>query len=314
MNDKHERERSIEALLRQTERGGRALEPSADCLDAERAAAWFDGGLAPAERSRVEAHLADCAWCQALVGGVARTEPAPASPVRHAPSTRWLGWLLPIAATAAIIVAVRVLPDDTAAPVPSSADAVSAERDEAEPQASAPPPARAAEPAAGAARRNERAAAPPAALGRTADAEARRATPPAAAAEAPAAGLLMQKAAEILVASPDPDVRWRIRASSIERTTDGGLTWRSSPMPAEGVVAAGAAPTATTCWLVGRSGLVLRSPDGTTWERVAFPDAADLSAVEAADGLTATVTTADGRRFRTIDGGRTWGREPLQEN
>jgi photosystem II stability/assembly factor-like uncharacterized protein len=34
----------------------------------------------------------------------------------------------------------------------------------------------------------------------------------------------------------------------------------------------------------------------------------------AADGLTATVTTADGRRFRTIDGGRTWSREPLQEN
>jgi hypothetical protein len=311
VNDKHGRERSIEALLRQTAPGGRALEPSADCLDAERAAAWFDGGLAPAERSRVEAHLADCAWCQALVGGVARTEPALPAPAKTPTTPRWLGWLLPIAATAAIIVAVRVLPDDTAAPVPSSADAVSAERDEAKPQASAPPPARAAEPAAGAARRNERATAPPAALGRTADAEARRATPPAAAVEAE---LFMQKAAEILVASPDPDVRWRILASSIERTTDGGLTWRSSPMPADGVVAAGAAPTATTCWLVGRGGLVLLSPDGTAWERVAFPEAVDLTAVEAADGLTAAVTTADGRRFRTIDGGRTWSREPLQEN
>jgi photosystem II stability/assembly factor-like uncharacterized protein len=32
----------------------------------------------------------------------------------------------------------------------------------------------------------------------------------------------------------------------------------------------------------------------------------DVAAVQAADAQTATVTTADGRTFRTTDGGRTW--------
>jgi hypothetical protein len=41
---------------------------------------------------------------------------------------------------------------------------------------------------------------------------------------------------------------------------------------------------------------------------LAFPVAADLVAVQATDARSATATAADGRRFRTVDGGGTWER------
>jgi photosystem II stability/assembly factor-like uncharacterized protein len=164
-------------------------------------------------------------------------------------------------------------------------------------------------------RRDAPVATPPAQLGRSADAAAGR-VQQRSAAEAPAAATesFLRKAAEILVASPAPEVRWRAGTASIDRTTDGGQTWRSSEAPAGAVIVAGAAPSATTCWLVGRGGLVLLTTDGATWERLRFPEAVDLAAIEAADARTATVTTSDARRFRTTDGGRTWVRDPLQEN
>jgi photosystem II stability/assembly factor-like uncharacterized protein len=46
---------------------------------------------------------------------------------------------------------------------------------------------------------------------------------------------------------------------------------------------------------------------------VSFSENADLVAVSATDASTATVTTADGRKFSTSDGGATWDRDPLQE-
>jgi photosystem II stability/assembly factor-like uncharacterized protein len=58
---------------------------------------------------------------------------------------------------------------------------------------------------------------------------------------------------------------------------------------------------------------VLLSVDGTTWQARSFPETADLVAVQAADARTATVTTSDGRRFSTTDGGATWSRPSPQE-
>ena len=69
---------------------------------------------------------------------------------------------------------------------------------------------------------------------------------------------------------------------------------------------AGAAPDARVCWMVGAGGVVLRTTDGATWTRVAFPAADDLVAVQASDASRATVTTAAGLRFATGDGGATW--------
>ena len=68
----------------------------------------------------------------------------------------------------------------------------------------------------------------------------------------------------------------------------------------------GTAPTPTICWVAGSAGIVLRSTDGVTWQRVGLSEALDLTAIRASDAMNATVTVADGRVFTTGDGGRTW--------
>jgi photosystem II stability/assembly factor-like uncharacterized protein len=71
---------------------------------------------------------------------------------------------------------------------------------------------------------------------------------------------------------------------------------------------AGASSSSQTCWLVGASGTVLRTTDGRTWVSVNLPEPVDLIAVEAVDAAIAVVTAADGRRFRTSNGGQSWTR------
>ena len=81
------------------------------------------------------------------------------------------------------------------------------------------------------------------------------------------------------IVSPDPAVRWRIAGSVVQRSTDGGARWDAVPTGVASPLTAGAAPSASVCWVVGRGGVVLLSTDGRTWRRVAFPEMTDLSAV-----------------------------------
>jgi photosystem II stability/assembly factor-like uncharacterized protein len=119
--------------------------------------------------------------------------------------------------------------------------------------------------------------------------------------------MVRQVVAPFLVASPDPRVQWRVLGTMVERSTDGGVTWQKQSTGVPANLVAGASPAPAVCWLVGRRGVVLLSTDGETWRRIDFPETTlDLVRVTARDGEAATVTAADGRSFRTADGGRTW--------
>jgi photosystem II stability/assembly factor-like uncharacterized protein len=85
-----------------------------------------------------------------------------------------------------------------------------------------------------------------------------------------------------------------------------GAEWSAAPAGVTTALTAGAAPSMTVCWIVGRGGVVMLSTDGRTWKRIAFPETTDLSSVTAPDARSATVTTSDGRAFSTTDGGTTW--------
>jgi len=137
------------------------------------------------------------------------------------------------------------------------------------------------------------------------------------------AGTRAAFAAPLEIRAPQADYRWRIvPPSGIQRSTDGGVTWsavdavaprsqgqQASEVAIAGpqmVLTAGSSPSRDVCWIVGRAGLVLVTTDGATWQRRPIPEAADLTTVRAVDARAATVTTADGRQFTTLDAGATW--------
>lgn len=103
--------------------------------------------------------------------------------------------------------------------------------------------------------------------------------------------------------------RWRIVAGTrVERTIDAGATWTPLPIEPElkTLLLAGWATSPTNCWLTGRDGVVLVTHDGRTFRRVSVPEVVHLTGVTAMDGMRATVTAIDGRKFSTSDGGQTW--------
>ena len=116
------------------------------------------------------------------------------------------------------------------------------------------------------------------------------------------------------IVSADSAVRWRVQGSQVAKTVDAGKNWTPVTTGVTADLTAGASTSPTTCWLVGRGGVVLLTTDGSTWRRLEFPEAADLSAVRATDARSAVVTTVSGREYVTSDGGSTWVRRFLQEN
>lgn len=98
----------------------------------------------------------------------------------------------------------------------------------------------------------------------------------------------------------------------IERSTDRGQTWERQQSGVTATLVDGSATTDRVCWIVGERGVVLRTVDGRTWQRLPSPTAVDLVSVHAWGEASATITAADRSEFETMDGGRSWRqREPV---
>jgi hypothetical protein len=120
----------IERELKLALRTSAAAPPGQPHLDAEAAAAWMDRRLDAGAAQSVEAHLAVCADCQALVATLARITPAPEEAAAGAGGWSWWRrpWLVPAAAAAALALVVWVSQAGRPAPTPESMQARAEEK------------------------------------------------------------------------------------------------------------------------------------------------------------------------------------------
>ena len=89
------------------------IPPADACLDAETLGAWTDGGLSPAALAAAEAHVSNCARCQALVATITKSAPALGTPGTQGTGSFlfWKWWLAPIAAGATAAILWMVVPE-----------------------------------------------------------------------------------------------------------------------------------------------------------------------------------------------------------
>jgi hypothetical protein len=279
-----------------------------NCLDAETLAAWFDGGLSGAALEDVQSHVAGCARCQALVGTLGLTRAAVPTTESERPARWWLAWAVPAAAAATAIAVWVAVPRPTNVGVnpPSSLQ----KQETTAPQSAALPPE--AETAAPPAR-----PATPTLQDRKASADASsRAARESSNDVAQQPPGKLDELVSIAPAAPAAErreqdqrggaVTGQLQAKAAFATNLCGPMWPAPPADVAARITAGSASSADVCWIVGRAGTVLRSTDRQTWQRITLPVAVDLSSVNATDARSATVVTADGRTFSTVDGGMTW--------
>ena len=281
MSRESDRDRLIEQLL------SRAPGPGAGatgaCVDAERFAAWADGGLPRAEAMAIEAHLADCPQCRAMAAAFAAVGPQAVHEERawwRRPLSRWV---LPVAAVGAAAAVLLIFQSRPPAPPASELaklqtpaprrDAAPAPLPENTPAQAAPARERAAEGRASAqldAVRNAPGKSP----------ESRRET-----AAAPLQQASRQIAEPAAKPAPAPEVAAAASPSIVSEFTAGTSTadaqtnatrrvvGRNEPSLAktDAATAEKVSASPTPRWRILRSGGVERSvTDGATWEAMAI--------------------------------------------
>lgn len=129
-------------------------------------------------------------------------------------------------------------------------------------------------------------------------------------APAPAFGSLNTRQASVTTSRLSGSVvSWRFGPDgAIAKSSDRGETWVRQSSGVTTALADASAPSDAVCWIVGSAGVVLRTTDGVTWQRLRSPTDASLVAVHAWNEFAATVTASDRSDYETTDGGKTWKR------
>ena len=122
--------------------------------------------------------------------------------------------------------------------------------------------------------------------------------------------------ASVQATAPFGSTVWRMgKSGKIERSGDSGETWIQQTSPSQEDWLVAMAISDTVCWVAGRNGAIrARTTDGDNWQHVAPPARAagpdgkfpDWTGLTARDAQSATITASDGRKFSTVDGGKTW--------
>ena len=278
----------LDAILRWTmsERLGPA---TPECADAESLAAYSERSLPVPERDRLEIHFADCMRCRVLLADIARAGES----AREAKASsdvpwyrKWRGAIPALAAVTAIVVFVSM-----------SRPANAQSRALAAPRAEAMVPGAQAMIAQNEDKTNAM---------QTYGAADASSAPVAGSAAAPNAGYAMQAGVLATIPSSDRSVTWIAWQERHDSRVDANGGSRSQQSGVSTDLDAGAAPSSSVCWVVGRSGTILRTTDGEHWSPVPAPSTEDLVAVSASSASDATVTTSSSKTFATFDGGATW--------
>jgi hypothetical protein len=294
----------------------RTAEPTVVCPDAEVLASWVEGRLTRDQQAAAERHVADCARCLSVVAALARAAPAAAPPLQ--PRGAWARWLVPITAAATAVAIWVAIPEQqevpeskqvaVAPPAAGVSQPLAAPEPQRTPQTVAP-----SAPVAEPARRQEARAdsIDEAAQDRLREERAfsgRAASDERVARELGAEARSLARDAGA-PAGPPPAVPQAANEARPQSEAAGALGGQRANAPV--IVEAASASDAAIRWRIVDRADVERSLDGgQTWTRTARPPLA-VWTIRVTDALSATVTTASGAGFSTVDGGKTW--TPVQE-
>lgn len=310
------RDQSLEHLLRRA----RAADPTpgglGPCLDAEVLAAWADGGLPPRALAMAEAHVSECARCQAMVAVLMKQPPVQAAEARRA--WKWsVGWLVPLGAGVAAVGLWFAVPQRTT-PTDGSRPLARSQIETPSVQAPAAPPSTLA---------NRAQPAPPqAAVGGELAASADARPKPANELAKAEASIALRRDEAVSGARPAEETPQRGALASQDAVgrlaaEPPAVPAAASPLAAPAAAAerdrafrqnaAGArqvaSPDPSVRWRIGAAGSVeVSSNGGASWETQASGVTADLTAGSAPAPSVCWVVGRGGTVLRTGDSGRTW--------
>jgi len=134
---------------------------------------------------------------------------------------------------------------------------------------------------------------------------------PSAAMESPVSGgttTMMAKAPQTnQISSPDGSVVWQFGGGGAISRSGNSSPWLALRSGVTTDLLAASAPSNDVCWMVGKSGTIVRTLDGGAHLQLIKPHSHDnFTAISATDSNNVIVTAANGQRFSTHDGGVTW--------